>query len=145
MNWIPNELRLCHGAVFRMRHQFKDEGEKYRYFIVLNQTPSTDKLVVLTTTTTQIERLERVYGAKAESHLIYIHPNDYPDVERFCVVDCRAIHCQEKEELIAAMHERQFEFKALLPDNILAKIIKSISLDKTIPPSIKSLVVGQSE
>lgn len=143
MTWISGELLLRQGAVFRMMHQFKDEGEKYRYFIVLNIDPQSDKLIILTTTTTQYLRRQQAHGKDAESVLVGIHPSEYPDIERFCVVDCRSCRSYEKEDLIKNMEKQGVIFKNPLPDSILSRITSSISRDKTLPASIKRLIVKE--
>ncbi len=141
MSWLPPELQLRRGAIFRLMHQYRAEGEKYRFFIVLNHDPQSDRLIILTTTTTQLHRLEREYGAGDDAPLVYIHHSDYPDIERFCVVDCRALDKWEKNDLITALKMREHAFLTPLPDHLLEKIVEKIAGDKTIPSSIKCLVV----
>ncbi len=141
MNWLPAELQLRRGAVFRMMHQYRAEGEKYRFFIVLNHDPQSDRLIILTTTTTQLERLEREYGTGDAAPLVYIHHSDYPDIERFCVVDCHALDLREKSILASQLQSRDHQFLRPLPDHLLEKIVDKIAIDKTIPASVKCLIV----
>ena len=141
MSCVQNELLLRQGAVFRMWHEYKNEGQKYRYFIILNRDPQSDKMIVITTTTTQLEKLERKHRDQANPPLVYIHPSEYQDVKEFCVVDCQALKSYKKDELLADMEKREGKFLNLLPETILHKIIKIIDRDTTLPPSIKTLIV----
>lgn len=141
MSWLPNDLQLRQGAVFRMMRQYNTEGEKYRFFIVLNFDPQSDKIIMLTTTTTQLEKLEHRYGSGDNTPLVYIHHSDYADIERFCAVDCSAVESWEKTSLLTAIQKKGGAFQSPLPDLLLEKIIGKITVNKTIAPSIKCLIV----
>jgi hypothetical protein len=141
MTLIPDELMLRQGAIFRMIHEFSDEGEKYRFFIVLNYNPQSDILVILTSTTTQLAKLERRYRNEALSPLIYIHPNECAAFTELCAVDCKALITKEKSALLSTMKAKRHEFVDTLPDSKLHEIHAYISQAPDIPYSLKSLIV----
>ncbi len=141
MNPFPDEMMLRQGAIFRMSHEFDGEGEKYRFFIVLNHSPQSDILIVLTSTTTQLAKLERRYQKEARSPLIYIHPNECAAFTELCVVNCKALIKEEKAALLANMGKRRHEFVGSLPEAKLQEIQACIAQAADIPYSVKSLII----
>ena len=56
---------LVPGGAFRMAYAFRDgEPEKYRYFFVLNKSPESSEVILVSTATTQVEKRKRARGAR---------------------------------------------------------------------------------
>jgi hypothetical protein len=143
MNPVPDAIMLRQGAIFRMTHEFGGEGEKYRFFIVLNHDPQSDKIIVLATTTTQRAKLERLYRKEKQSPLVYIHPNECEAVTEFCVINCKSPISMGKDELLSNFRVKRHEFVGRLPDSKLQEIHAYIAQAQNIPYSLKCLIIKQ--
>ena len=142
MTMIPDEQMLRQGAIFRKMHQFQNEGEKYRFFIVMNFDPKSDKVIILTTTTTQYQSLERRYKNATHSPLVYFHPNECSVFTRFCVINCMDLKVEGKDELLSTLETTQHEFVGMIPENKLQEILDYVIQAQDIPPSKKSLIIS---
>lgn len=142
MSLNPIDVCMRQGAVFRMRYAFDAEKPKYRYFIVMNQSPTTDPIILLLSPTTQLEKKDRLYAKSDFTPLVWMHPNDYPELETLCVVDCRASRKFDRAELLEMMGKKGFVFLKPLPDFLLQRIIDVMVHDRTIPNSVKRIITN---
>ena len=143
MNPFSDELMLRQGAIFRLMHEFDDEGEKYRFFIILNYNPQSDKIIVLVTTTTQLAKLERRYRKDRPSPLVYISPSDCDAFTERCVANCKVVEWRNRDDLLANMKRKRHKFVGSLPDAKLQEIHNYIAQAQSISLSLKALILEQ--
>lgn len=128
------------GGAFRMMHRFPtDDRPKYRYFFVLNRSPQTDKTILLSTTTTQLEKRRCVRPPEV---LVSIMPSDYESLEKPSLIDCESVIPILADELRAKVTEKEVMPLPALPDEVMIRIHKGIAHAKTLTPRMKRLVFG---
>jgi len=137
---IQNHV-LKPGGAFRKEYEYEDEGEKPRYFFILNRSPEQDKQLVIVTATTRIEPRKKARESDPKV-LVEIKPHEYGVLKRRSVVDCASAKLWEKKKLMDDMEEKRIEPLERLPKDILEKMRFAIRRAKTLPRETKRLVLG---
>ena len=145
-NSFPPEFISKHifipGGAFRKHHEFQDEGEKNRFFFVLNANPQQDTVIVLATATTKIEKLVHRYRDRPEV-LVAIRHCDYEPLPESSIVNCEAALALPKSRVQQAIDNHEIELLPPLPSDILERLRNAISKCKVIPPEDKRLILGE--
>lgn len=128
------------GGAFQAKYEFRQEGEKVRYFFILNQSPRDDAELVVVTATTQVERRRR---HRPQEVLVSITPADYEPLSKRSVVDCESAQTWPQSQLIERIAQREIRPLEPLPDEIMQKIHKAVAVAKTLSPHVKRLVLGE--
>src|SRR3990167_1157733 len=96
-------LSIEQGSVFNFHIDFDGPGRKSgnRYFVVMNCNPRIDKVLVMVTSTSQIEkRKEFVRKAKiSEKTIVIVSPKEYPTFKIESALNCNDIHEVSMEDL----------------------------------------------
>ena len=130
---------LVQGGAFRMEHEFKDEGPKLRYFFVLNCSPNDDEVILIKTTTTQIDRRTEISG---KEFVIQISPDEYQELKALSAVDCTTIDPIDKSSFLRKIEEKKIIPLPALPKPILEKIIHALSKSPKIEQKHKQMILG---
>ena len=130
------------GGAFRKYHEFRDEGEKNRFFFVLNKNPQQDNVILLATASTKIEKLVHRYQDRPEV-LVAIKHCDYEPLPELSIIDCEAARAWPKSYIQQAIDNHEIELLQPLSSDILEKLRYAISKCKVIPPEDKRLVLGE--
>lgn len=139
---IIKNLIFVPGGAFLKSHQFRDESPQKRPFFILNTNPKKDNRLVIVNPTTNITGRKKHRPAEV---LVEIKPDDCSAIDRRSIIDCES--CEIWHKLII---ERQIEMGKIeplqsLPQVLLGRIRKAISLSKTLAPIDKRLVLGEEE
>ena len=130
------------GGAFRKYHEFRDEGEKNRFFFILNRNPQKDDVIVLVTASTKIKKLKQQYRDRPEV-LVTIGPREYEPLPVLSIVNCEAARAELKSNIQQAIDAQKIEYLRPLPAEILRKLCDAIAKCKVIPPEDKRLVLGE--
>ena len=136
---IKREVFVSGGA-FRKKHEFKSEGEKKRFFFILNRFPKEDDRLIIVTATTQIEKRKQHRPLKV---LVEITPREYSPLERNSVIDCESAFVRPRQLLEKEIHDHQIEPLVPLRVSILKRLCEAISHSRTLAPIDKQLVLGE--
>ena len=130
---------LVPGGAFRRKHEYRDEGQKKRFFFILNESPEKDDRLILVTATTKIqERRQRRTGEV----LVEITPHEYCPLESNSVIDCESCLVQRKDLIEGQIRRHEIEPLQPVPQAILKRLWRAVSFSKTLAPVDKRLVLG---
>lgn len=146
--YIPIKVRvpLCieQGSVFNFHIDFDGPGRKSgnRYFVVMNHHPRTDSVLVMITSTTQInKRKEFVKRAKiSEKTIVIVSPKEYSVFSSESAFNCNDIHEVGMEDLIRKIEENGCMDYPKISDFILKKLIFGITESPVVTEEIKKLL-----
>lgn len=145
---IPIKVRvpLCieQGSVFNFHIDFDGPGRKSgnRYFVVMNCNPKTDKVLILLTSTTQIEKRKKfVKKARiSEKTIVAISQKEYPTFTFESAFNCNDIHEVSMEDLIRKIENNGSMNYPKIPDVILKKLILGVNESPIVREEIKKLL-----
>ena len=145
---IPIKVRIPlsveQGSVFNFHIEFDGAGRKSgnRYFVVMNCNPKTDKVLVMLTSTTQIEkRKEFIKKANIpEKTLIEISPKEYPTFTTSSAFNCNDIYEVGIRDLIRKIENNGSMNYPKIPEQILKKLIAGIKESPLVTEEIKKLL-----
>jgi len=112
---IPTEVLIAtcieQGSIYHFELEtINKDGSRYkgnRFLIVLNANPKTDKLLILTTITSQIENAKKHIknlGADLET-LVYLDKSDFKRLSKDSVVNCNNVYPISKKDLMLKLEE----------------------------------------
>lgn len=134
----PNASLPPRGAVFYMPSR-ELKSPLPHYLVVLNANAETDKYIVLSVITSQLEECRRRTEKRkyAEGTLVECSPADYPVLSKSSMIDCNAcIGCPTflfRQDLKTATRCMN------VPQELLERILDGVRLSKT-KPKIKKLL-----
>lgn len=135
---MPPDASLSRGAVFYMPHRNLSSPLPH-YLIILNVSPETDDVVVLSVISSQIGNCRRRAKMRnyAEGTLVECSSEDYPLLTKPSVIDCNAC-------LIAKAHLFRQDLKTAtrswnVPQKLLARILEGVRLSNP-KPGIRKLL-----
>ncbi len=148
---IPPEISIpiCieQGAVYLYHlDTVNKDGTLYsgeRFFIIMNVSPKTDSILILTTITKQIIK-QQEYIKKVGEHpdtLVAISPSDFPPLSTESIVNCNRTYEITLSELIAKIENSGKIFTDRLPKTIIAALISGVVKSNQIAPEIKKLLI----
>lgn len=135
-----NELKskeiLTHGGAFRIDLR---EGGGYRYYFVLNKSPESDSVLVVSTSTTQFASHESKFPGEV---LVYLTQSEYPSVSTRCLINCEQARAHLKVKLMRTLAKGPFELLPPLPESILERIRTAVAKCKVLCDEDKELILG---
>ena len=145
---IPIKVRIPlsieQGSVFNFHIEFDGTGRKSgnRYFVVMNCNPKTDKVLVMLTSTTQIEkRKEFIKKANIpEKTLIEISPKEYQTFTTNSAFNCNDVHEVDIQDLIRKIENDGSMNYPKIPEQILKRLIAGVKESPLITEEIKRLL-----
>jgi len=134
--------RICiRGGAFKLRHSFREEDPKDRFFFVLNDAKHDGEFVLVTAST----RIEERRKARFESEevLVDITPKDYPGLKANSIIDCDSAELMPVERVLQALNKHEVLPLDPLPDGIMTRLRAAIACARTLSESTKKLVLGE--
>lgn len=104
-------------------------SRKPHYFVVLNQAPMTDELIVLVCSSSRIEQVkERVRRRHwPESTLVEIKKEEYDDfTEETSIINCNYVLTRTIEQIIEKRKKGELEFKKIMDIALVEKLRKGV-------------------
>ena len=142
---IPQNIRipLCieQGCVYNFFLGFSDpkRQSKNRYFVVLNANPKTDIVLLMITSTTQIEKkyeFIRMNGI-SETTIVKVTPKEYSVFTHESVFNCNDVIDIGIDELIRKIEEQGSMNYPKMPSSLVAKLIKGVKDSPLVPEDVK--------
>jgi len=145
---IPPKIKipLCieQGCVFNFYIDFNDSKResKNRYFVVLNSCPKTDSVLIMITSTKQIEKkYEFVKKAGiSEDTLVKITPKEYCTFSQESVFNCNDVFEIKIEDLIKKIEENGSMNYPKMTAGLISKLIKGVKGSPRVAEDIKKLL-----
>lgn len=145
---IPAKIKipLCieQGCVYNFYIDFNDSKSqpKNRYFVVLNSCPKTDTVLVMVTSTTQIDKkYEFIKKAQiSEDTLVKITPKEYSVFTKESVFNCNDVFEIKIEDLINKIEKNGNMNYPKMPEKLISKLIKGVKESPRIQENIKKLL-----
>jgi hypothetical protein len=145
---IPIKIRipLCieQGCVFNFFLDFSDarRESKNRYFVVLNSNPKTDLLLVMVTSTKQIEKkYEFIKRARiSETTLVKVAPKEYKVFTQESIFNCNDVIEIGIDDLIKKIEENGSMDYPKISKEVIAKLVKGVKDSPLVSEDIKELL-----
>jgi len=145
---IPVKIRipLCieQGSVFNFHIDFNDSKRqsKNRYFVVLNRNPKTDLILLMITSTSQIQKkLEFIRRARiSDKTIVEIKAREYQVFTCDCAFNCNEVFEVKMSDLVQKIEENGSMNYPKLPDNILKRVITGVNESPRVSQDFKNLL-----
>ena len=128
------------GGAFRKKHEFRNEGDKKRFFFILNRYPEKDDRLIIVTTTTKIKKRRK---QRLHEVLVEITHGEYSSLEKHSVIDCESYIIWRRSILEDEINKHKIEPLQPLPASILERLRNAISFSKTLATMDKRLVLEE--
>lgn len=139
-------IPLCieQGSVFNFFIDFGDlrSQSKNRYFVILNRNPKTDVVLIMVTSTTQIQK-KREFVKRvgiSDKTIVEVKAKEHPIFTSDSVFNCNDVFEVNMSDLIRKIEEKGSMNYPKLSDDILKRIIDGVNESPKISQSIKDLM-----
>jgi len=143
---IPPNIRILTtiktGSVYYFKEK-KLSSDEPHYFIVLNQNPLTEEFLILVCASSQIEKRRQIIQQLEfpKETLVFISPSEYPIFSKPTVIDCNMVFEKTSQTLIEKLDQNKLGIcTEIMPNLILQKIVKGISMSTQISEEIKRIL-----
>lgn len=145
---IPANIKipLCieQGCVYNFYIDFNDSkrDSKNRYFVVLNSSPKKDLVLVMITSTSQIDKkYEFIKKAGiSEETLVKITPKEYSVFKQESIFNCNDVFEIKIEDLIKKIEEDGSMNYPKMKKELIHKLIKGVKESPRVTEDIKKLL-----
>ena len=127
------------GTVYYFQDRSLTSPEPH-FFIVLNKEPIRDAFLVLTVSTSNIERI-RTLRMNLPGTIVEIKACEYADFTKDSIIDCNYAVLRTKGQILEKMRCGEIQFKHDMPSCIVAKIIAGIAASPLLEDDIKKLIL----
>lgn len=110
------------------------------YFVVLNENPKDDQIILALCSSSQIENVKRRTRAFPESTLVFVNPNEYSEFTKMSVFDCNTVFDFYKKDLIEKINSNSYKPKDDFPTELLLKLRNAMLQSPKINKSMKRII-----
>lgn len=145
---IPPKIRIPlyieQGSVFNFYIDFGDNKRqsKNRYFVVLNRNPKTDTVLIMLTSTKQIEK-KREFVKRvgiSEKTIVEVKAKEYSVFTADSAFNCNDVFEVSMSDLIRKIEEDGSMNYPKLPTDILTRLITGIKASPSVSQDTKNLL-----
>lgn len=140
---IPPEVEIQssirQGSVYYFHHESLSSPTPH-YFIVINQEPVQDTIILLVCASSQVHKRLMWYSACPEETLVLVKPEEYPEFNVLTVIDCNNVFEITFEQLIKKRQQGLLQLKSPLDTKIVATIKRGVVASPLIEQRIKALI-----
>lgn len=139
-------IPLCieKGSVFNFYIGFNDlrRDSKNRYFVVLNNNPKSDIVLVMLTPTTKIEKTKNLVKnwKISQKTIVEINLGDYRIFTKKCVFDCNSVYEIDTEKLINKIEKNGSMNYPKMSETIIRRLVIGIKKSPRVTSEIKKLL-----
>ena len=145
---IPPKVRipLCieQGSVFNFHIEFRGSGRqsKNRYFVVLNRNPKTDTVLILLTSTTQIDKKKEFIkrAGISEKTIVSVTPKEYTVFTLESVFNCNEVIEVSMQDLVRKIEDNGSMNYPKMPEEILNKLLSGVSESLRVTEATKKFL-----
>lgn len=143
---IPPKIHILATIKTGSVYYFSDEkltSNEPHYFIVLNQSPSSDEFLILVCASSQIEKRKRIIKQLKlpEKTLVFIFPSECPIFSKKTVIDCNQVFEKTSQTLIEKLKQKNLKVCTdVIPNKIIQKLIQGILASPQVSRKIKQML-----
>jgi len=140
---LPLELKLGlrTGSVFYFRAR-ELTSDLPHFFVVLNQNPLEEKLLLLTVFTSQIDKV-RLRNRERPHTVVEFGPEDYGPLVRPTAVDGNVILRRSPSEMVDLVRRKEMVYHVDLPAPLLERLREALLGSPVIDDEDKDLIRGE--
>lgn len=135
---------LKQGTVFRLKGDIPFESDKYHIFIVLNNEPQSDTILLLVNGTSKVEKklrvLHHIYHDNTNKTFVIIEANAYQFITKQTIIDCNEVNAID----VNAINFNSDDFKPIISDelsqNDIDRVINSVLNSTNVSDHIKKKI-----
>ena len=139
---VPNEafLNFClhEGAVFYLQDRALTSPEPH-FFVVLNHNPSTEGILLLVVSSSQIESVKKRHSSHPSETRVEIAEQEYAGFTKDSIVSCNQVFKKTKQQLIQQINSGGDQ-KPALPKPILEKLREGVLASPTVERYIRKML-----
>ena len=138
--WNESSLKLIlrSGSVFYYQDR-KLTSPLPHYFVVMNISPLSDRFLILTVASSQVDKVKKRRSGLPSESLVEISPDDYPDFTKPSIIDCNNVFVKSRNEL-AALLNRNAESKRDMHSSLVEKLREGVLCSPLIEQEVKNLL-----
>ncbi|GEM_PF-550277 len=144
---ISARIRVLGGIQTGSVYYFEEEqltSDEAHYFVVLNQSPRTEDLLILVCASSQVEKRKEVIKKLQfpPETLVFISPEEYPIFTKDTVIDCNRAFEKSPQSLVDKLEKGKLKVCAdVMPDYIVDKLLKGILASTQVSAGIQKMLV----
>lgn len=100
-------LTLRSGTVYYFTHRGLQNTAEPHYFIVINADPQSDRVLIMTVGSSQIEKTKLRRRNMPGETLVEVDSSEYPDFTKETIIDCNQVFELSREELVQKYQARE--------------------------------------
>ncbi len=127
------------GTVFYCKDDRLSSPESH-FFIVINHDPLQDQLILLLCASSQVENVQRLRSSQPEETLVEIKPGDYPDFNKYTIIDCNEVFPTEITKIIEKYASGDLKIKTDMDSGIIDLLRYGVLHSKMITGRIRKLL-----
>jgi hypothetical protein len=140
---IPPEVQIEStirpGSVFYFIENTFTTSEEPHYFIVINHNPTTDRVVLLVCTSSQIQAVKRRRRNLPDT-TVEIKKEKYPDFKKDSIVDCNDVFVKSMDTLILKLKQNELKLKMEIDITLVKKLRTAVKQSPIVEREIKKLI-----
>lgn len=143
---IPSHIQIGvtikRGAVYYFKEDSFASQEPH-FFVVLNQFPLTDTILVLACATSKVEKRKSIaekLGFPQET-LVFVGPSEYKEFSEQTVFDCNSIIEKSIQSLTDKLDAKElFLYKTEMPEEIVERLIVGVLMSPQVREGTKKII-----
>jgi hypothetical protein len=113
------------GSVYYFPYEHFSSPEPH-YFVVVNIDPTSEELILLVYSTSQISKVKRRYRDCPDETLVEISPHQYPNFKKVSVLDCNYVIKQTIDQIIERLSNEQLKLMPEMPIELVEQLRQGI-------------------
>ncbi len=143
---IPADIQIIStleaGSVFYFGHEDFEDPSIPHYFIVLNDNPKKDKILVLVCASSRVEKVKNRRSNCHEQTLVDLTPAEYIHLTTATVIDCNSVMEIELSNLIQKFKEGKLKICEKMPFTSFNLIKSGVLTSRLVEERKKNMVLG---
>jgi hypothetical protein len=144
---IPPEVRIRSlirtGSVYYFPEDTFSSTVRH-FFIVLNSSPATDRVLLLVCSSSRIEAVKRRRRHQPSQTIVEIAKTEYADFTVNSIVDCNTIIPKTISELASKLNSRELLCKTVMDASIVEKLRQGVLVSPLVADEHKDLLRNRS-
>lgn len=141
---IPSDIRirvaLEPGSVFYFEEETLTSPEPH-YFVVLNNDPQTDLLLLLVFSSSQITKVKaRNVHNNPDQTLVEVSPAEYSAFSKDSIFDCNTVMVKSVNDLVQKLDAGKLKLKPNVSSEILGKLRIAVKASPAVPEAQKRIL-----
>lgn len=127
------------GSVYYFHDSILTSSDPH-YFIVLNNNPLTDRILLLVCSSSRLQTVRNRRALRPET-VVEISPLEYPDFSRDSIVDCNTVFEKSIPELQRLYDSGKLRVQAVLGLDILEKLRDAVIESDMVDGQVQDMLI----